>query len=145
VERLEQNGERPVRSMPFFPHFALRDLFAWTITLALLAALSAFYPWELGLKANPFAPAPAGIRPEWYFLWMFELLKLVPSTVAGVSGELLIVVGLSVGGLAVFMLPFLAGRHERVRQWIGWSAIVFAVVVVALTLLALRAGGATEP
>jgi cytochrome b6 len=145
VEKLEQSGERPLRSMPFFPHFVLRDLFAWTIVLALLGALSAFYPWELGLKANPFAPAPAGIRPEWYFLWMFELLKLVPSTVAGVNGELLFVVALTLGGLAVFVLPLVAGRSARVRQWISWTAIAFAAVVVALTWLALGASGGTEP
>ena len=45
---------------------------AGRVALALLAGLSAFYPWELGTKADPFAPAPAGIRPEWYFLWMFQ-------------------------------------------------------------------------
>jgi cytochrome b6 len=145
VERLERTGARPVRSMPFFPHFILRDLFAWTIALALLAGLSAFYPWELGVKANPFAPAPAGIRPEWYFLWMFELLKLVPSTIAGVNGELVVVVGLSLAGVALFILPFLTGHNERVRQWVSWAAIIVAVSIVAMTMLALRASERVEP
>lgn len=145
VERLERTGERPIRSMPFFPHFILRDLFAWTIVLALLAGLSAFYPWELGAKANPFAPAPAGIRPEWYFLWMFELLKLVPSTIAGVSGELVVVAGLSLAGVALFILPFLTGHNERVRQWVGWAAIIVVVFIVAMTMLALRASEGAGP
>ena len=43
----------PVPGMPFAPHFALRDLFGWTVALALLAALSAFLPWELGKKGRP--------------------------------------------------------------------------------------------
>jgi len=145
VERLERTGERPVRSMPFFPHFILRDLFAWTIALALLAGLSAFYPWELGAKANPFAPAPAGIRPEWYFLWMFELLKLVPSTIAGVNGELLVVMALCMGAIALFGVPFLSGRNERVRQWVSWTAIIVAVFIVAMTMLALRASEGAQP
>jgi cytochrome b6 len=70
---------KPVPSMPFAPHFVLRDLFGWTVALALLAGLSAFLPWELGRKADLFASAPAGIRPEWYFLWMFQALKYAPA------------------------------------------------------------------
>ena len=65
--------------MPFFPHYILRDVLAWYVALALLAALAAFYPWELGKKADPFAAVPAGIRPEWYFLWMFQALKYAPA------------------------------------------------------------------
>jgi cytochrome b6 len=68
---VEQHAIRtggPVPSLPFVPHFVLRELFGWTLALVLLAALAAYYPWELGVKADPFAPAPAGIRPEWYFL-----------------------------------------------------------------------------
>ena len=42
-----------------------------------LGALAAFKPWELGMKADPFASAPAGIRPEWYFMFMFETLKFI--------------------------------------------------------------------
>ena len=41
-----------------------------------------FFPWELGEKADPFASAPAGIRPEWYFLAPFYTLKLIPSHVS---------------------------------------------------------------
>ena len=76
------------RRCPFVPHFVMREAFGWTLALALLAALSAFYPWELGVKADPFAPAPAGIRPEWYFLWMFQALKYLPAHVMGIEGEL---------------------------------------------------------
>ena len=49
---------------------------------ALLAGLSAFLPWELGHKADPFASAPAGIQPEWYFVWMFQFLKYLPAEIA---------------------------------------------------------------
>jgi cytochrome b6 len=53
------------RPRPFFPDFLLRDLVGWTLALALLAALAALLPAELGPKANPFASAPPGIKPEW--------------------------------------------------------------------------------
>ena len=53
VERRAAEDPTAVRTMPFLPHFLLRDLFAWTAVLALLAGLSTFYPWELGVKADP--------------------------------------------------------------------------------------------
>src|SRR5262249_35811527 len=77
IEEQIRNGA-PRRQMPFFPNYVLRDVLAWYIALAVLAALAAFYPWELGTKADPFAPVPAGIRPEWYFLATFHTLKLLP-------------------------------------------------------------------
>ena len=73
--------------MPFFPNYILRDVLAWYVALAILAALALFYPWELGTKADPFAVVPPGIRPEWYFLAMFHTLKLLPSHVLGFEGE----------------------------------------------------------
>jgi cytochrome b6 len=68
-------GPEKVPSMPFFPHFLLRDMVGWYVALGLLAALAALFPWELGAKADPFGSAPEGIKSEWYFLFMFETLK----------------------------------------------------------------------
>ncbi len=68
-----------VPSMPFVPHFLLRDMVGWYVALGLLAALAALFPWELGQKANPFGSAPEGIKPEWYFLFMFQTLKKLPA------------------------------------------------------------------
>jgi quinol-cytochrome oxidoreductase complex cytochrome b subunit len=70
-----------IPQMPFFPNFFLRELMAWYAALGVLGSLAAIFPWELGDKADPFASAPAGIRPEWYFLAPFYTLKLLPSHV----------------------------------------------------------------
>ena len=75
------------RNMPFFPNFLLRDIVGWLIALAALAALAAIFPWELGEKADPFASAPKGIRPEWFFMWMFQTLKIFPAHVWVFEGE----------------------------------------------------------
>jgi len=141
VERRAAADPAAVRAMPFLPHFIMRDLFAWTAVLGLLAALSTFYPWELGAKADPFAPAPAGIRPEWYFLWAFETLKHVPPTVAGINGELLAVAAMGAGAAGALLLPFLAGhtpRASRLVLWVGVGALAFMTVMTGLAL----AGGA---
>jgi cytochrome b6 len=102
--------------MQFFPSFFLRELMAWYAALGVLGSLAAIFPWELGSKADPFAAAPAGIRPEWYFLAPFYTLKLLPSHIWIIEGELLGLIGF--GLLAVFWvaLPFWATNREGMER-----------------------------
>ena len=107
------------REMKFFPSFMLRELMAWYVALGVLGALAAIFPWNLGVKADPFISAPAGIKPEWYFLFMFQTLKLIPPKIWIIDGEVLgvLVLGL-IGALWVF-LPFLERGHpSRAQRWI---------------------------
>jgi cytochrome b6 len=140
VEAESARSGRRIPAMPFVPHFALRDLFGWTVALALLAGLSAFLPWELGVRADPFAPAPAGIEPEWYFLWTFQALKLMPAHVLGVNGELIAIGAMTLGGLALVFLPFLDRDTARSRLIVTWGAALALVFMVAMTLFALLGG-----
>jgi cytochrome b6 len=139
VEAETRRTGKPLAQMRFVPDFALRDLFAWTVALALLAALSAFFPWDLGRKADPFAAAPAGIRPEWYFLWMFQALKYAPATVFGLTGELVVLVPVGVGALALLLLPFLDPDTPRSRVVVQTLAAVAAIFIVTMTILAVLA------
>ena len=133
-EEARRSGAR-VRSWPFMPHFVMREAFGWTLALALLAALSAFYPWELGVKADPFKPAPAGIRPEWYFLWMFQALKYVPGHVLGIEGELVALGGIGVFAVIAFCVPLWA-TGERSRTIARWGGVVALILMGLLTLAA---------
>ena len=54
-----QNGQETKKPMPFLPNFAMRDMVVWLIVLDLLILLSVFVPWDLGIKADAFSPAPA--------------------------------------------------------------------------------------
>jgi quinol-cytochrome oxidoreductase complex cytochrome b subunit len=136
VERNLRPGQR-LPQMPFFPNYILRDVLAWYVVVAVLAALAAFYPWELGTKADPFAVVPPGIRPEWYFLAMFHTLKLLPSHVLGVEGEQLGVVGFGVAALFLVLVPFLdrkASRGEPSRLFTV-LAILGLVYLVTFTII----------
>ena len=128
------------RPLPFLPNFVLREAVVWLLGLAALAALAAFFPWELGVKADPFAAAPAGIKPEWYFLFMFETLKLLPAHVLGIEGELVGLAAFSLAGAVWFLVPVLdrgdgRGRHPRLFLALGWAAIAYLVVFTALSML----------
>ena len=132
----------PKRSMRFMPDFLLRDLFGWTIALGVLAALAALFPWELGEKADPFAPAPPNIRPEWYFMSMFQTLRLVPGgAVFGIENEALAI--MAFGGVAAlgFVVPFLdrsVVKHGR-SPLFTWIAAFGLVAIVGLTCWGYRA------
>jgi cytochrome b6 len=137
-----QTQARRRAAMRFVPNFMLRELLVWLIGLALLAALAAFFPWELGQKADPFASAPANIKPEWYFLFMFETLKLLPAHVVGIEGELVGLALFGVVGLLWFFVPLLDWRARRGRRspfftLIGWLAIAY---IAGMTLLSLSGG-----
>jgi cytochrome b6 len=121
------------QTMPFVPNFVLRELIAWYAALGVLGALAALFPWELGVKADPFAPAPAGIRPEWFFLAPFHTLKLIPSQVWFVEGELL---GLFAMAGAVFvwlLVPFWIPALESRRK----HALVTGIGVFVVSYLAV--------
>lgn len=145
VEEESRRTGREVASIRFFPDFALRDLFAWTVALALLAGLAAYSPWELGVKADPFKPAPAGIRPEWYFLWAFQTLKYIPATVLGVNGELLVVGVLGVGATLLVILPLIVADSARARRIIVSIALAALAYMALMTAIALRPSGGSIP
>jgi cytochrome b6 len=125
----------PARALPFFPNFLLRDLIGWCAALGVLAGLAALIPWELGEKADPFAAAPAGIRPEWYFGWAFQTLKLMPAHVLGVEGEALAILACSVGGLLWLLVPFLDRGRRRAFTALGWLLLAYLAAMTALVYL----------
>lgn len=140
VERREKAGEK-IPQEPFFPNYVLHDVMWWYVALAVLAALSLFLPWELGQKADAFAPVPAGIRPEWYFLAMFQTLKLIPSHVMGLEGEMLGVLGFSAAAGLLLVMPFLDrhaadGRPSKVITAAGVLAVIYLIVFTIYGYLA---------
>jgi cytochrome b6 len=125
VEKLPPERKKMI---PFFPNFLMRDTLLWLIVLNIVLALAVFFPWELGAKADPFASAPQGIRPEWYFMFMFQTLKLLPGHVLFMEGEVLGIVLFGLAGLAWMLVPFWEiKRLHRIRPMtlIGVIAIIY--------------------
>ncbi|HSL82188.1 MAG TPA: cytochrome bc complex cytochrome b subunit [Thermoanaerobaculia bacterium] len=136
VPPAREEEARRRRPMRFLPHYALRDLFGWVLALAVLAALAALFPWELGEKADPFAPAYADIKPEWYFMFMFQTLKLVPGgEVLGVEYEAIPILLFGLGGLVLVLVPFLDRGLVRRGRSPGFTVagILAVVFIVAMT------------
>jgi cytochrome b6 len=136
--RYEQNYRR----MKFFPNFLMRDLIGWILAIGVLAALAALFPWELGVKADPFAPAPAGIKPEWYFLFMFQTLKYIPSKILIFDGEVIGILFFMLAGAVLFVVPFVNRspeqypRRRMIFNVVGMIALLYIIVMTVVGYLA---------
>jgi ubiquinol-cytochrome c reductase cytochrome b subunit len=119
----------------FFPEQLLRDVaFAVLVMFVVGALTSATNGAHLDAPADPTADYPP--RPEWYFLFLFQLLKYLPGSL-----ELLGTVVLpGLAGAFLFVLPFLdKGPSRRVRDRLPWLAPVLlgGAAVGALTAQAI--------
>lgn len=133
-EELRPESER--RTIPFFPNFLTKDLAMWLIALNVLAILASMYPWQLGAPADPAAPAPEGIHPEWYFMSQFQALKILGRWFPGFMGEFAGIALFAVGGLLWGLIPLFdassrAGARARAATWFG---VVALFGLIALTI-----------
>ena len=128
---------QPVKKMKFVPNFLLRDLIGWILAIGVLAALAALFPWELGEKADAFASAPAGIKPEWYFLFMFQTLKWLPAKILGMDGEVLGIVAFSIVALLLFIVPFVDKPPENRRRTLIFNSfgVLALLYIVVMTIV----------
>ncbi len=121
------------RSVPFVPNFLLHDLIGWLLALGTIAALAVFFPGELGTKADPFSPAPAGIKPEWYFMAPYQMLKYLPAKVLGLDGDAFGIVAFSLVASLLIFIPFLDkpgedGAYRPTWRIAGFATIAFLLV-----------------
>jgi cytochrome b6 len=130
--------EAKVKEISFFPDFIYRDALGWTLILVLIGVLCVFFPWEIGKKADPFGATPLGIKPEWYFTFMFTTLKLLPSHVIFIEGEKLAILAFMIGGILWMLMPYLDRRalqekRSPVFTWIGLLVFLYIAVMTVLT------------
>jgi quinol-cytochrome oxidoreductase complex cytochrome b subunit len=136
---IEKDKEK--RVMPFFPNFILRDITFWLLVLNLLAILAVFFPWDLGKKADSFAPAPAGIKPEWYFLFMFQTLKIIPGKLWLFDGEVLGILLFIIAGILWTLVPFWdrkssQGEKNLFVNYLGLFAVMYILILTIIGWLA---------
>ena len=131
----EAEGEHPRRykheeypeedTIPFFPNYIILEVIVSYLVLALLIVLATVLPAGLEEKADPFN-TPQHIKPEWYFLWIYQFIKVPPMLIGpGVLAELAGIFIPAVGIVLLILLPFWTARRSGVRagagrQWPSW-------------------------
>jgi len=119
--------------VPFWPDAGWKDVvFALAVGSIVLVLAVVFGPPELGTKADP-TIVEAYPRPDWYFLWYFALLALIPSKIE----DVFIVAFPASIGVLFLTLPLLAPSGERSFRRRPWAVGVVALTAVSITSLVI--------
>nr|AAS75532.1 cytochrome b [Estrilda troglodytes] len=118
--------------IPFHPYYTTKDILGFALMLFLLASLALFSPNLLGDPEN-FTPAnplvtPPHIKPEWYFLFAYAILRSIPNKLGGV-------LALAASILVLFLLPLLHTSKLRSMTFRPLSQILFWTLVANVLVL----------
>jgi mono/diheme cytochrome c family protein len=133
---LERYRKAKERGVPFFPDVLFKDALAALVVFLVLIALASFAGAPLEERADP-ADTTYTPRPEWYFLFLFQLLKYFPGELEVVG----VVVLPTLVILLLFVLPLLdrsSRRHFVHRPWVTGATVVIVAGVVLLTILSVK-------
>lgn len=128
-------GEEDVKYTQYFwPHQLLKDAIVALLAFALLSFLALKFGATLEPLANP-ADTSYVPRPEWYFLWLFELLKYFPGKLEFVGAVLIPTIGI----VLLMIYPYLDHNPERKLSKRKWAAALCAGTFAFVTFLGIRA------
>nr|ARV86119.1 cytochrome b [Upupa epops] len=118
--------------IPFHPYFSLKDALGFALMLLFLTTLALFSPNLLGDPEN-FSPAnplvtPPHIKPEWYFLFAYAILRSIPNKLGGV-------LALAASVLVLFLMPILHMSKQRAMTFRPLSQLLFWALVADLLIL----------
>nr|YP_010591614.1 cytochrome b [Batagur kachuga]ACA60752.1 cytochrome b [Batagur kachuga]QXU64512.1 cytochrome b [Batagur kachuga]QXU64513.1 cytochrome b [Batagur kachuga]QXU64514.1 cytochrome b [Batagur kachuga]QXU64515.1 cytochrome b [Batagur kachuga] len=127
--------------IPFHPYFSYKDLLGLVLMLTLLLSLSLFSPNLLGdpdnfIPANPLS-TPPHIKPEWYFLFAYAILRSIPNKLGGVLALLLSI-------LVLFAMPILHTSKQRTALFRPLTQILFWCLIADLLILTWIGGQPVE-
>jgi menaquinol-cytochrome c reductase cytochrome b/c subunit len=142
-EYLQEYELAKKKGKPFFPYAVLKDSAMAFIVLLVVAGASIVLGAEQGPKADPTTTSYVP-RPEWYFFFLFELLRVIkPAALTPVA-----MVGIpTIAMVLLLLLPFYDRNPERrpERRPIATTAGILTIIAIAyLTFLGAQAGAPTE-
>ena len=134
---VEKSSEK-LKEIPFWPNFVYRETIVWLILFGVCLTIAILFPPSLDKTADMMAPAPEGIKPEWYFLFLFQTLKIFPAKLLFISGETAAVLLIFLGVLFFFFLPVIDNKpEERKGKVIKILAYVFILYAVIFSIWSL--------
>jgi ubiquinol-cytochrome c reductase cytochrome b subunit len=133
------NPEPEKDSIPFYPDHVKTEFYVMMgiiILAVIIGLLGLMFPVGLEVPADPLN-TPLHVKPEWYFLFLYQVLKVIPPNVLGIQGTAFGVVSVLIVLVGATLLPFFDRKEEKSRNavWIRLAiAILGLLVVIALTI-----------
>jgi mono/diheme cytochrome c family protein len=131
----QQYEESKKKGETFYPSTIARDAVVGLVVVAVLFALAIWAPPKLEPMADP-TSTTYNPRPEWYFLFFFQFLKLFPGYLEALAAIVIPVVALAI----LVIIPLIDRSWER--RWSKRKQFVAGGVLVVLALAGLEVGGA---
>nr|ABX79357.1 cytochrome b [Lepilemur septentrionalis] len=127
--------------IPFHPYYTTKDFLGLLLLTLLLMTLVLFYPDLLGDPDN-YTPAnplntPSHIKPEWYFLFAYAILRSIPNKLGGV-------VALVMSILILMITPFLQPNKQQTMMFRPLSQFLFWTPLADLLTLTWIGGQPVE-
>nr|APD81965.1 cytochrome b [Stenella longirostris] len=127
--------------IPFHPYYTIKDILGGLLLILTLLALTLFTPDLLGdpdnyTPANPLS-TPAHIKPEWYFLFAYAILRSIPNKLGGVLALLLSI-------LVLIFIPMLQTSKQRSMMFRPFSQLLFWTLIADLLTLTWIGGQPVE-
>lgn len=119
-------------SVPFFPHHLITEVSVAFAIFGFVLILAGLLPADLGPPANTIM-TPANILPEWYFLWLFGLLAIVPDLL-GILLPTLLIIGL----IAIPWLDKSKSKKAADRAWLIYLVEITLIIMVVLTYIGIK-------
>nr|QMP96755.1 cytochrome b [Sphenodon punctatus] len=129
--------------IPFHPYFSYKDLLGALMMLTVLLTLTLMYPNLLGDPEN-FTPAnslttPPHIKPEWYFLFAYAILRSIPNKMGGWG-----VLALMLSILVLLIMPLVHTSKQRSSMHRPISKILFWSLIYTIFILTWIGGQPVE-
>ena len=128
--------EQEKDSVPFFPNHFMTEFYVviGIVVLAIIVgALGMLFPVGLQAPADPLN-TPLHVKPEWYFLALYQLLKYVPSSILGIEGPMFAVTMMILAVIVVVIWPFLDKKADSKKAMRTRAIITSVGVVLAIAL-----------
>nr|QGZ10042.1 cytochrome b [Eisenia spelaea] len=127
--------------VPFHPYYSIKDALGYTLALSGLSLMVLYEPNlftdpENFLTANPLV-TPIHIKPEWYFLWMYAILRSIPNKLGGV-------LALFAAILILFIPPLTHILSSRSLAFYPLNQLMFWLLVASWALLTWIGGRPVE-
>jgi quinol-cytochrome oxidoreductase complex cytochrome b subunit len=131
--------ERGRPAEKFIPTFVVKDFAMWILFAAAITILAKILPYEyflpytLARAYDPLLPAPDGIRPEWYFFFVYYPLEIFPRAVV-IIGTIVLTLAFIFAPWLLNRVPALWGKQSDESPVPTYIALAAIIIIITLTI-----------